>query len=71
MSISVAEWCYSEPDFECCFSAFLYDKNWWSNGRIHDPDLPAENITESYFWTQICSNFMRDTFAINIDFVSE
>ena len=35
------------------------------------PELPRQHISETYFLGQICSNFMGDTFTINIDFVSE
>jgi hypothetical protein len=71
MSKSGAEWRCPGPKFGCCFSVCWFDKNRWPNGGIPDPNLSAENITKSYFWAEICSNFMRDTFTINIDFVSE
>jgi len=41
------------------------------NALITYYKLLAENIKETYFKAEICSNFMRDTFTINIDFVSE
>jgi len=30
-----------------------------------------ENKTETYFWAEICSNYLRDTFTINIDLESD
>jgi len=71
MSKSRPEWCCPGPEFGCGFSAYWYVKIRWPNGGILDPNFPAENITETYFWAEICFNFTRDTFTINIDFVSE
>jgi len=35
------------------------------------PEFAQEEKRKTYFWAEICSNFMRDSFTINIDHVSE
>jgi len=52
-----------------CFSAFPYGKNRRPKGRNRCPILPATNKTETYFWAEICSNYLKDAFTINIDLV--
>ena len=58
------EWCCSGPELTLVF---------FQPGTREKsaPELSHQHISETYFLGQICSDFMGDTFTINIDFVSE
>jgi len=53
----------------CFFSLLVCEKSVVEE-QNQGLNLSTENITETYFWAEICSYFMRDTVTINIDFVS-
>jgi len=53
------EWCCPGARIWLWFFSLLVREKSVVEEQNRGSNLPAENITETYFWAKICSNFMR------------